>query len=94
MLKTDRSKKKLMGLASALEMGMSYEGVADDFIINAARQIKTTLRGNIPLTEAEKVRIVKLISRAKARAFLGGPADDYQTYRVLDMISSDLVRML
>ncbi len=90
---TRRGKKKLMGLASALEMGMSGKDMG--FMVSTAGELVKALRTNDPgLSGDEKVRLVKSVCRAKAKAFLGGPNDNYKTYRALSMISSDLVRML
>ncbi len=90
---TRRSKKKIMGLASALEMGMSESDMG--FIVTTAEELVRVLRTNeAGLSGDEKVRLVKSVCRAKAKAFLGGPGDDYRTYRALSTISSDLVRML
>jgi hypothetical protein len=90
---TRRGKKKLMGLASALEMGMSAKDMG--FMVSTAEELVKALRTNdLGLSGDEKVRLVKSVCRAKAKAFLGGPGDNYKTYRALSTISSDLVRML
>lgn len=94
MFETRSSKKKLLGLAYALELGMTCEDVEEDFVLHAAEKLKSALRANLSLTEAEKIRIVKLMSRAKARAYAQGPADDYKTYRALNTIGNDLLRLL
>jgi hypothetical protein len=90
---TRRSKKKVMGLASALELGMSGKDMT--FMVSTAEELIKVLRSNdAGLSGGEKVRLVKSVCRAKAKAYLGGPGDDYKTYRALSTISSDLVRML
>ena len=90
---TRRSKKKVMGLASALEMGMSESDMG--LMVTTAEELVRVLRTNeAGLSGDEKVRLVKSVCRAKAKAFLGGSGDDYRTYRALRTITSDLVRML
>lgn len=90
---TRRSKKKVMGLASALEMGMSEKDMG--FMVSTAEELVKALRSNdAGLSGDEKVRLVKSVCRAKAKAYTSGPGDDYKTYRALRTISSDLVRML
>lgn len=92
---TRRSKKKLLGLTSALELGMNSEGMEYGFMITTAEQLKAALRGNgLELSGEEKVRIVKSVCRAKARAYLRGSDDDYRTYKALSAISTDVVKML
>lgn len=92
---TRRSKKKLLGLTSALELGMGSDDMGDGFMLTTAEQLKQVLKGNhLELSGSEKVRIVKSVCRAKARAYRHGQDDDYKTYRALSTISSDVVRML
>ncbi len=90
-----RSKKKLLGLTSALELGTTSENLKYEFMLNTAEKLKSELRHkHAPLTCAEKVRIIKSVTRAKAKAYLGGRRDDYKAYRALNNISHDLVQML
>ncbi|MEW6036082.1 MAG: hypothetical protein AB1529_05700 [Candidatus Micrarchaeota archaeon] len=86
-------KKKLMGLTTELEMyddPMRYEVVVD-----AASQLRTLLREEeLSLTMGEKLRVLKSVTKAKVRAFMGGPSDNYRTFKTLDAISGDLVQLL
>ncbi len=89
-----KAKKKLMGLTTALEMGY-VDPTRYDVVVDAASELCTLLRGqDMSLTMGEKVRVLKSVTRAKVRAFMGGTADDYKTFRTLDSISNDLVRLL
>ena len=91
MVMLDRNKKKLLGLTSALELDINGETPHYPFILKSIKELKSALRnGGIPLTMTEKVRIVKCVSRAKAKAYVAH--DD--AYRALDVIGSDLVQML
>lgn len=92
---TRSTKKKLMGLTSALELGVDSADPKYDFMLHTAEQLKQELsHGPVELTGLEKVRIIKSMCRAKARAYARGLADDYKTYKALRTISTDLVRML
>ncbi len=89
-----KSKKRFMGLTSALEM-VSDDPSRYDVVVDAASQLRSMLKGyEVSLTMSEKVRVIKTLSRAKVRAFVGGNTDNYRTYKTLDSISSDLVQML
>ena len=89
-----RNKKKVMGLTTALEMGY-VDPLKYEIVVDAASQLCTLLRGQeVSLTMGEKVRVLKSVTRAKVRAFRGGPTDDYKTFRTLDSISNDLVQLL
>lgn len=89
-----RSKKKFMGLASALDM--VYDDPSKyEIVIDAASQLRNMLKGeHLSLSMNEKVRVLKSVTRAKVRAFMGGNADGYRTFKTLDTISSDLVQLL
>ncbi len=92
---TRRNTKRLLGLTCALELGTKSDELKYDFMLNTAKQLQVALgNSHIPLTVAEKVRIIKSITRAKAIAYRKGASDDYRTFRALNLISSDLVKML
>ncbi len=88
-----KMKKKLMGLTTELEMyddPMRYEVVVD-----AASQLRTLLKEEeLSLTMGEKLRVLKSVTKAKVRAFMGGTSDNYRTFKTLDAISGDLVQLL
>lgn len=91
---TVKTKKRFMGLTSALEMA-NNDPTRYDVVVDAASQLRTLLReAEVSLTMGEKLRVIKSVTRAKVRAFRAGSADDYRTYKALDSISSDLVQML
>jgi len=89
-----RTKKKAMGLTSAMEM--AYEDPTRyGVIVDAASQLCSMLREDeVSLTTAEKLRVMKSLTKAKVRAFIGGTSDNYKTFKTLDSISSDLVQLL
>lgn len=92
---TRRNTKRLLGLTCALELGTNSDELKYDFMLNTAKQLQAALGNNhVPLTTAEKVRIVKSITRAKVVAYRKGASDDYRTFRALNLISTDLVKML
>ncbi|MEW6721722.1 MAG: hypothetical protein AB1324_00510 [Candidatus Micrarchaeota archaeon] len=92
--KETRNRKRVLGLTSALEM--AYEDPSRyDVVVDAATQLCSMLRGSeVSLTMSEKLRVIKSVTRAKVKAFRGGSADDYRTFKTLDAISGDLVRLL
>ena len=89
-----RNKKKAMGLTTELEM--AYEDPTRyGVVVDAASQLYNLLRDEgVSLTASEKVRLLKTLSRAKAKALRSGASDDYKTFRMLDDISGDLVQLL
>lgn len=89
-----RTKKKFMGLTSALEM--AYEDPTRyGVVVDAASQLCDMLRQDeVSLTTPEKLRVMKSVTKAKVRAFMGGASDNYKTFKTLDTISGDLVQLL
>jgi hypothetical protein len=89
-----KTKKRVMGLTSALEMAY-VDPARYDVIVDAASQLCDILKGEeVSLTMGEKVRVLKSVTRAKVKAFMGGTSDDYKTFKTLDEISGDLVQLL
>lgn len=92
--KKTKTKKKVMGLASALEMAY-LDPTRYEVVVDAASQLCTLLKDEeVSLTMGEKLRVVKSVARAKVRAFMGGDVDDYRAFKTLDTISTDLVQLL
>lgn len=64
-------------------------------VLRRMETLCTVLRKEeLELTTSEKMQVVKSIARAKVRAFMVGPSDNYKTFKELDMIGNDLVQML
>ena len=91
-----RSKKRFLGLTYALETAVRHGDPSGyDQVIDAAAELRNILRNEeLGLTRTEKVRVVKSITRAKVKAFMGGTSDSYRTFKTLDTISNDLVQLL
>jgi hypothetical protein len=89
-------KKKLLELASALETAAVYDDASRfDLVVDAAAQLKDLVAlESVSLSRADKIQVLKTFTKAKVRAFMGGSADSYRTFRTLETISSDLVKML
>ena len=84
------SKKELMGLTSAMDFDVSHAAVVD-----AASQVYAILKTQeVSLSLAEKLKVLKSVTKAKVRAFMTGEEDDYRTFKTLDLISNDLVQLL
>jgi hypothetical protein len=93
--KVVKGKSRLSGLASALELAVDDDPSRYEVVVDAAAQLRNMLKTDeVSLTMAEKVRIIKSISKAKVRALMSGTKDNYRTFKVLDTISSDLVQLL
>lgn len=83
-----RKAKKLMVLASSLEDDPSS-------VVHRMVSLCDMLRNeSIELSTPEKMQIVKSMARAKVRAFMVGPSDNYKTFKELDSIGNDLVQLL
>ncbi|NYZ73783.1 hypothetical protein H0O00_01445 [Candidatus Micrarchaeota archaeon] len=89
-----RSKKKFMGLTSAMEM--AYEDPTRyGVVVDAASQLCDMLQQDeVSLTTAEKLRVMKSLTKAKVRAFMGGVSDNYRAFKSLDGISNSLIQLL
>lgn len=93
----DHKKKKFLGLATRLEDTLSASEAACmcDEVVDVALRLRNMLSdGGLSLTRREKVSVLKSITRAKVRAFMSGDDDASDTFRTLDSISSDVVRLL
>ena len=85
-------KERLMGLTSMLEWGLDLENLQEGFMVDVAEQLRTALEtGEVSLSGAEKVRILKTVTRAKVKAFMGGELDEFKQ---LDHLGNDLVALL
>jgi hypothetical protein len=86
--KTRHRTKKILGIASSLE--------CDPYgVLREMEALCNMLRKEeVELNSMEKMQIVKSIARAKVRAFMVGPSDNYKTFKELDMIGNDLVQLL
>ena len=95
-MRNKKMHKKFMGLASALESAMLYNDASRyDLMVDAAVELRNMLKGGeVDLSRADKVRVVKSITKAKVKAFMDGTPDSYRTFKALDSISSDLVQLL
>ncbi|HSB47836.1 MAG TPA: hypothetical protein VLD37_07530 [Candidatus Bilamarchaeum sp.] len=84
------SKRELMGLSSELALNTGHADVVD-----AASHLYALLKTQeVSLSMAEKLKVLKSVTKAKVRAFMRGPEDDYKTFKTLDTISNDLVQLL
>jgi hypothetical protein len=90
------SKKKLQALTCALETATAYEDTSRfDLMVDAAVQLKDLLAlEGVSLSRADKIQLLKTFTRAKVRAFMVGTTESYRTFRTLEMIGSDLVKLL
>ncbi len=85
------SRNRLMFLAEALEdSGCGYDGMVD-----AVAEMRESLKTEaVSLTVADKLHVLKSLTRAKVRALRSGRQDGYRAFRTLESISGDLVQLL
>ena len=92
MYYANQNKKRLLGLTSMLEWGLDMDDPHRGFAVKVVEQLRSALEaGHVSLSGADKVRILKSITRAKVKAFMGGETEEFQT---LDHIGRDLVELL
>ena len=94
MKKDALNKKKLLGLTSALEEIIQLRSPDYEEVVITASTIRNMIKEGMPLSTREKVRLVRCLAGAKARAYTGGTQSGYTAYKRLDMISDELVRLL
>ncbi|MDO8554432.1 MAG: hypothetical protein Q7S22_06500 [Candidatus Micrarchaeota archaeon] len=95
-------RKEFFGLTQELEDAVDSgnicigEGCRCDTVIDTARQLRNLLSSNenMQLQRSDKVRLLKVISKAKVRAILAGTNDGRKTFDHLDLISGDVVQLL
>lgn len=94
--KKKSSKKRLLALTSALETATAYDDLSKfDLMVDAAAQLKDFVAlDGVSLSRTDKIQLLKTFTRAKVRAFMFGTPDSYRTYRTLETIGSDLVKLL
>lgn len=84
---------RLMGLATTLETEVGNDPSRYDVVVGAAAQMRNMiLDDGISLTMSEKLRVVRSVTKAKIHALISGA--NYETFKALDIIGSDLVQML
>jgi len=88
------NKRKLLGLASALETTITSSSPDYEMAVGTAIRIINMIKDGTPLSTNEKVRLIRCLAGAKARAYAGGTESGYTAYRRLDLISDELVRLL
>ena len=90
------SKKKLLALTSMLETATLYDDkYRFDLMVDAAVQLRDLLvLEGVSLSRTDKVQLLKTLTKVKVRAFMTGTDESYRTFRTLESIGSDLVKLL
>ncbi|MFH1393339.1 MAG: hypothetical protein ABII71_06325 [Candidatus Micrarchaeota archaeon] len=93
-MKTIRS--RFIGLTSELEGSMPADfNCRCDRLIDVAMELRNMLKAEeLALSRKEKVDVVKMLTRAKVKAFMLGTPHSFDTFRALDSISSDVIGLL
>ena len=77
-----------------LEKTVVSESTCGSVVDNAARLRNMLRRERAFLSHDERVRIVKVLNKAKVRALMQGTSECYGAFRSLDSISNDVVQLL
>jgi len=86
---------KLSTLATALESAVDGDPSRYGTVIDMASQLRSMLRGEtVSLSIAEKMAVLKSLTKAKLRALKNGAKDNYRMFKTLDIIGSDLIQLL
>lgn len=81
-------------LAAALESAVDNDPSRYGVVVDMASELRAMLLDQgVSLSIAEKMTVMKSLTRAKIRALRGG-AKNYQMFKTLDGIGSDLVQLL
>jgi len=91
------SKQKFMGLTSELEqfIPVDIEGCNCDRLVDVAVELRNMLRvEGVSLSRREKIKVLKMLNKAKVRSFMMGTTHSIGVFRTLDSISSDVVELL
>ena len=82
-------------LTAALESAVDNDPSRYGVVVDMASELRAMLLGEgVSLSIAEKMTVMKSLTRAKLRALKGGAKDHYMMFKTLDGIGSDLVQLL
>ena len=62
--------------------------------VGLATKLRGLLKNNVKLKRSDKVRLLKIINRAKVRALMTGTDDGDRIFRNLDSIGGDILRLM
>ncbi len=95
-MREEDGKRRFLQYTSVLETTITYDGPATyPMMVENAAKIRNMVRGNEVLLNQKEINLVLgMITKAKVKAFMDGTPDSYQTFKTLDTISNDLVRLL
>jgi len=93
---TRKSRRRFLALATELESTLLFEdasGIKD--VVDTALCLKEfILCKNLPLRPAEKLRVLKTLSRARVRMCMSGSVESGDAFDALDDISAKLIEIL
>lgn len=91
----EHKKRMFLELASEFEAQSISFGQPSSTIVDTAKRIRDMLLvSKLALKKEEKIKLIKLMNKAKVRALMHEGEDRYTTFRSLDSISSDVTRLL
>lgn len=91
-----KSRRKFLALASEMESRLLYEDATGiQSMVDTALLLREFLMcEDLPLRPEEKVRVMKSLTRARVKAYMGGSVESYKAFRTLDGISDELIEVL
>jgi len=90
-------KRKVLGLTAELEqfMPMDVDGCRCDRLVDLAVELRNMLKiEELSLSRREKIKVLKMLNKAKVRSFMLGTTHSIGVFRTLDSISNDVVELL
>lgn len=82
-------------LTSELEMHATCGGHPTTHVVDTAKRMRDVLADRkLALSSDEKIKLVKLMNKAKVKALLMHDNSGYEIFQSLDSISSDVTRLL
>jgi hypothetical protein len=93
--KNKESQRKLFfELAAELEAQSNYPRQPTAIVETAKRLRDLLLTSNLELKRDEKIKLIKVMNRAKVRALMYDRENGYEVFSSLDSISSDVTKLL
>ena len=90
------NKKAFLELASEFEVqSVSFKPNTAPNLVDAAKRLRDMLvMSRLMLRKEEKIRLVKMMNKAKVHALMRDSEEGYHLFRSLDSISSDVTQLL
>ena len=84
-------RKEFYSLTTRFERDV--ENSVQDNVVNLATRLREILH-DVQLTRTDKIRLLKMINKAKVRALVLRTEDGNRTFQDLDLIGSDILKLM